>query len=341
MSVPAVSVLMAARNGVEYLAPALGSLVRQTLTDFELVIVDDASDPPARTELARWAAKDARIVVLTNDSRAELAASLNRGLERCRSPIIARADADDIYEPRRLERQMAYLADNPKIGVLSCAYHRIDENGRRIDTKQALTGPDRIRFQMLFMNSLLHPGAMFRASLVRSVGGYDPRYWTAQDSDLWARLLPLTAFDNLDEPLVSYRYHPDSIVRTRGEAGRALSLTVPARLQAQFLGRPVSNDDVRAIVDTFQSFSPLPCGVVMRGERGLAEIRRRAAALETAAVRSHFRTAVAKSLARQARWNVRREPAEAAVFVALSARWRFSFLDPVARMTGQVSGATE
>jgi len=332
---------MAVRNGAEYLGQAMESLLQQTLTDFELVIVDDASDSPTRAALAFWAAKDARIALQRNETPAGLPVSLNRGLERCRSPIIARADADDLHDPRRLERQFAHLKENPKIGVLSCAFRRIDADGRHIDITPALTGSEQIRFQMLFMNGLLHPGAMFRADLVRSVGGYDPRYWTAQDSDLWARLLPLTKFDNLAEPLVSYRIHPGSIVRSRGEAGRALSLTVPARLQARYLGRQVSDDEVRATVDTFQSFEPLPCDRVFQGARRLADILEIAEAREPPEVRARFRIAVARALVRQARWNGRRAPAGAAAIAALSATWRFKFPERVARVTRRLSGVPE
>ena len=87
---------------------------------------------------------------------------------------------------------------------------------------------------------------------MRDAGGYDPAYWTAQDSDLWARLAEVTALDNLPECLVSYRVHDASVMKRRGEAGRRLSLTVPERLQRAYLGELPSDHDVAATVDLFQ-----------------------------------------------------------------------------------------
>ena len=322
MRAPAISVLMAVRNGERYLSATLESLRLQTFEDFEVIVVDDGSSDATPTILEGFRAADPRIKLLRNETGMGLPTSLNRGLEMCAAPLVARADADDLYDPQRLLRQHEHLMANPQIGVLSCGFHRIDHEDRRIDTKVPTTGPDKIRFRMMFTNSLLHPGAMLRAGLVRKVGGYDPAYWTAQDSDLWARLLPHTQLDNLPEPLVSYRVHPSSTMRTRGTPGRQLSLTVPQRLQEAYLGAP--QPDAHAAVDLYQSFSFLDGDTVHRGEKGLSKILARAERTEPVEIVRDFRRTVVDSLGRQARWRARNNPMEAARIVARAVAWRLS-----------------
>jgi glycosyltransferase involved in cell wall biosynthesis len=234
---PRVSVLMAVRNEEHYVDGAVESLLAQTLADFELVVVDDASTDATPALLEAWARRDTRVVVIRSEERLWTAAALNLGLARCRAPLVARADGDDLYAPERLELQVQFLDGHPEVGVVSCAYHRMDPNGEVFDTKRPPVSDAVIRLRSLFMNSLLHPGVIFRADVVRAVGGYDPAYWTAQDADLWARLLPHTRFANLPEPLVTYRVHDRSTMRSRGAAGQSLSRSIPRRLLSAYLGR--------------------------------------------------------------------------------------------------------
>ncbi len=243
---------MAVYNGERYLAEALDSVLAQTLTDFELVVVDDASTDGTAKILAAYRERDARIAVLTNGENRQLAASLNRGLAACRAPLVARADADDVNLASRLERQVAFLDDHPGVGVVGCWYDKMDSEGRSLSTGTFPTDHETIRARQLFYSSFLHPSVMFRAGVVRSVGGYDERYWTAQDSDLWTRLRDKTRFANIPEPLVRYRVHDESIGKTRGSKGQSLSVTVPRRPMEALLGRPVSGEELDATVTLYR-----------------------------------------------------------------------------------------
>jgi hypothetical protein len=298
---PAVSVTLAVRDGARFLPAALESLLGQSFRDFELIAVDDGSRDETPAILEGYAARDKRIVLLRNDKGRGLAASLNRAVAASRAPLLARADGDDLYHSDRLARQIAHLAAHPDIGVLSCGYRRIDADGRLIDIRTPLTGDAIIRFQMLFMNALLHPGAMVRTEMLRRVGGYDEAYWTAQDSDLWARLLQHTRMDNLPEPLVDYRIHTANTTKTRGEAGRNLSLSVPARLLGAYLGRPLSPEGIRAPVDLYGGFVTLTLEEAIAGEVFLQELLRVARGRESGAVLRHFRRRVSAGLIRQGR----------------------------------------
>ncbi|MEM7671642.1 MAG: glycosyltransferase family A protein, partial [Pseudomonadota bacterium] len=102
---PRVSILLPVHNG-SFLAEAAETLLQQTERDFELLILDDASDGVTQDLIARYAADDQRIKVLRNDENRGLPATLNRGLREAQAELIARADADDIYHPERLSRQL-------------------------------------------------------------------------------------------------------------------------------------------------------------------------------------------------------------------------------------------
>ena len=299
--VPVLSVILAVKDGARFLPQAMESLLAQSFREFELIAINDGSRDATAVILANFAARDPRVIILHNEMPRGLAASLNRALAQARAPIIARADGDDLYHPDRFALQVAYMQRHPEIGVLSCGFRRIDPEGRVINTVLPTTGDDRIRFRMLFMNALLHPGVMFRAELVRAAGGYNERYWTAQDSDLWARLLPHTQMDNLPELLVDYRVHGASIIKTRGEAGQQLSLSVPARLLGTYLGRELTPADVRPAVELYGGFFRMNPDAVWRGAAFLDGVRRVAVRREPARVRRAFRKRIARSFVQQAK----------------------------------------
>ena len=314
---PRVSVLMAVYNGDRYLAEALDSLLAQTLTDFELVVVDDASTDGTAAILDDYAGRDGRLVVLRNDENRQLAASLNRGLTACRAPLVARADADDVYAPERLERQVAFLDSHPDVGVLGSAFHTMDPDGRHRSTKSYATDHATIRARQLFMTSLLHPSVMFRADVVRSVGGYDETYWTAQDSDLWTRLRDRTQFANVPDVLVRYRTHRESILGTRGEAGRKLSVSVPRHALSEVLQRALGDDELDAVVTLYRGSPAMESDEVILGLPLLMEVLDRVKETEPASAAQFVRHEAADSILRQV-WSHGRldRPAHRAVLVS-------------------------
>lgn len=267
-------------NGLPYLREALDDLLAQTFGDFELVVVEDGSTDGSLAVLEAYAERDPRVVIVRNGENLGLTPSLNRGLEHCRAPLVARADADDGYAPDRLERQVAFLDAHPEVGLLSCAVTKMTEEGKPYATSRFPTEDAHIRLRELFVNSFSHPGVMFRTDLVRSVGGYDPEFWTAEDCDLWARLRPHTRMANLAEPLVRYRVVSTSMMRTRGEGGMSLGLSVRQRLLSEYLGRSVPYEEARAISLLFKRRGPLEPDEVAAGVRGLQEVLRQAARCE-------------------------------------------------------------
>ncbi|MEM7709289.1 MAG: glycosyltransferase [Pseudomonadota bacterium] len=319
---PRVSVLMPVAEGT-FLAPAMDTILAQEFRDIEVVVVDDASDADTQAALAGYAAADGRVRVVRREEREGLPVALNAGLAECRAPLVARADADDVYDPARLGRQVAAFQGRPDLALVSCGWRRVDAAGRQIYVNRPPVGSEVLRFHLLFGNPLLHPGAMLRAEAVRSVGGYDPAFWTAQDTDLWVRLAARFEVDNLPEPLVDWRQHGTSISAARGEAGRALSLTIRVRQQASYLGTAPPDDVVRATSATFVGAEPIPFADLATGERQMVRFLDLARAREAPAVVAHLLSTMSTALLRQSRWALRAgHPVEAARLAARSLRWR-------------------
>ena len=201
---PLVSVLMSVHNDLQYLRESVDSILNQTFSDFEFILIDDGSTDGSGNLLK--CVSDPRVKLLVNPSNIGLTASLNLGLDLARGKYLARMDADDISEPLRLQRQVEFLEAHPQIGIVGCSRHVIDEAGKTVAIAPALEDDLAIRWKCLMGNPFAHPTVMIgRQLLLEHSLRYDPSFRTAQDYELWTRLLPCTEAANLSEPLLRYR----------------------------------------------------------------------------------------------------------------------------------------
>jgi glycosyltransferase involved in cell wall biosynthesis len=216
MPIPRVTVLMAVFNGERYLRQAVRSVLDQTLTDFELVIVDDGSNDGTPTVLASFS--DSRIAVHRNERNRGLAASLNRGLRLAEAPLVARLDADDVAEPHRLEVQHRFLQEHPDVALVGSRYRPLDASGD-LGAEEIL--PDNwidVRWALLFYCPFVHSAVMFRTAVIpRLVGLYDESLSYSTDFELWWRVARRYPALNLRESLVQFRAHSSSMTSTYGE----------------------------------------------------------------------------------------------------------------------------
>jgi glycosyltransferase involved in cell wall biosynthesis len=210
--VPTVSAVMAVHNGAAWVAEAVRSLLDQTLSDLELIVVDDASSDGTAEVLARLA--DPRLRV-RRTPRLGLTRALNEGLGLARAPLVARLDADDVAVPDRLARQVVFMQARPEVGVLGSAAREIDGAGRERAVVRPPTEDADIRRALIRRNVFVHSSVMLRRGLVVDAGGYDPAFPVAQDYDLWLRLAPRTRLANLAEPLVVRRVLPTRVSAAR------------------------------------------------------------------------------------------------------------------------------
>jgi glycosyltransferase involved in cell wall biosynthesis len=239
---PLVSVLLAAHDAERFVGAAVQSVLAQTERDLELVVVDDGSADGTSELLA--AVGDPRLVVLHNDERLGLAASLNRALAEASGRYVARLDADDVALPSRLQRQLAAIGSNPALGLVGSAVLELDERDRVGRPHVMPTGAHAVRWHAHFGSPFLHPTVVFdRELLERHELRYDERFGESEDYDLWARLLDVSDGDNLDEPLVLYRVHPGQATRRRRDVQRAFQREVGLR---QITATAPGLDDARA-----------------------------------------------------------------------------------------------
>ncbi|MDT8440301.1 MAG: glycosyltransferase [Desulfuromonadales bacterium] len=216
---PRVSILLPVRDEERLLPAALKSLARQTMQDWELIAVDDGSSDGTATILARAARKDARIRVLQRPP-AGLVAALNHGLAVCRAELVARMDADDICDPRRLELQVAQLEHEPTTTLLACRVRHFPRSAIRGGflayeawQNSLLTHAEIVR-DFYVESPFAHPSVVFRRRAVEAVGGYRDMGW-AEDYDLWLRLkLAGARFARRPETLLYWRDRADRLSRT-------------------------------------------------------------------------------------------------------------------------------
>lgn len=211
---PLVSILLPVYNAEPYLAEAIDSLLAQTFTDFELIVVNDGSTDGSADVLARY--NDSRIRVLEQENRG-LSLSLNRAIAEARGKYLARQDADDISYPERLARQVNFLERHPDYGLLG-TWADIYVGSRRTDRKhQHPCDNAALKFNLLCDNYFVHSSIMMRKSVQERVGLYAAEAdRQPEDFDLWSRFARdgNCRIGNLPELLVGYREVEGSICRT-------------------------------------------------------------------------------------------------------------------------------
>jgi len=217
----AVSVLLPVRDAGPYLEECIASLERQTLAGFEVVAVDDGSADGSGDALDEWAARDERVGVV-HQPPSGLVAALNAGLERCRAPLVARMDGDDICHPRRFELQAKALAERSDVGVVSCLVrhfprHEVGEGFRIYEGwLNSLVTPEAIARERFVESPVAHPSAMVRREVLEAAGGYRD-FGGPEDYDLWLRLLERgVEIAKIERYLYFWREHGDRLTRVDG-----------------------------------------------------------------------------------------------------------------------------
>lgn len=210
---PVVTVLMPTFNAGRYIAEAMHSVLQQTFTALELLVIDDGSTDDTPTILAGFT--DPRVRYVRHEQNRGLVAVLNEGLDRATTAYIARMDADDVMRPDRLEKQVRLLEQDAGVAVVASTVDLIDADGAPggiWDTDRATLTEADIRAMMPRTNCIAHPGVMIRRSALGRLR-YDAKQYGAEDWDLWLRLLARGGrIVKIAEPLLAYRIHPASVM---------------------------------------------------------------------------------------------------------------------------------
>lgn len=216
MKKPIVSVIMATYNDDLYLKKSVESVLTQSLNNFELVIVNDASTDNTVNIIKSISKKDKRIVYVKNSRRMGLIASLNAGIKISKGKYIARLDSDDLWiNDAKLMKSVELLEKKPEIVLVGSWARRINTNNKVVAyVKYPLTDTE-IRNYLMIENCFVHSSVLFRKNIVDKVGAYDSQFDSAEDYGLWVKIGTSGKLMNIPEYLVDYRVNPNGISHTR------------------------------------------------------------------------------------------------------------------------------
>lgn len=226
-SSPAVTVLMPAYNAAAFIAEAIRSVLEQSFTDFELLIVNDGSTDHTVQVIRQF---DDKRIVLVERTNGGVSAALNTGLEQARGRLVARFDADDVCYPGRLATQVAFMAANPDHVLVGSEVDYITEQGSYMYHHRCFAYDDtEIRKRLFYYCPFIHSAVMYRLDSVREAGGYNPMAHTFEDYFLWVKLLQFGKAANLRKSLIQVRLNPESVTideKWRGSRFRQLRRTI-------------------------------------------------------------------------------------------------------------------
>ncbi|MEM6837285.1 MAG: glycosyltransferase [Cyanobacteria bacterium P01_C01_bin.120] len=203
---PKVSVIIPAYNAVAYLPQTINSVLRQTFTDYEVLIVDDGSSD----NTADWAAqiRDSRVKLISQPNQGAGAAR-NTGVKNAQGDCVAFLDADDLWEPTKLAKQVERLDQQPEVGLVHTWITIANPDGSLSDRTMQTDGEGHIWNQVVVYNPLkCGSTAMVRRQCFEELGYFDQSLKYSEDWDMWIRIARNYAFSVIAEPLTYYRIHP-------------------------------------------------------------------------------------------------------------------------------------
>lgn len=210
---PMVSVIMPIYNGQDYLRVAIDSVLAQTFSNFELIIVNDGSTDSTRSIVESYT--DPRIRLFNQENKG-LVPTLNRALSLAQGTYIARHDCDDISDHTRFEKQVEYLDQHSSAVLLGTGYTLLDDNESKIGRFIPFLDDTTIRQDFLLRNPFGHGTIMLRKTATAEAGVYAPLSYT-EDYEYWWRLAGAGEVHNLPESLYDWRVLASSMSHTRKE----------------------------------------------------------------------------------------------------------------------------
>lgn len=204
---PKLSVVMPTYNAADHIGTALKSICRQTFSDFEVIVIDDGSTDGTRKIIQKF--NDDRISIIKRNDKTGITSALNRGIKEARGKFVARHDADDWSAQDRFETQITILEDTPDLSLLGTGAFIVDEQGDKIARRRVLEAPSVT--DLLAHNQFIHGSVMMRRKILIDVDGYDERFPTTEDYDLWLRMADRHSVGNIDRPLYYLRQHNNSL----------------------------------------------------------------------------------------------------------------------------------
>ncbi len=219
MTKQACSLLLPLYNGAKFINRSLPSILDSMRPMDELVIVNDGSTDISLSELKNLELSDPRIKVINKD-HSGIVETLNQGLQHCENDFIARVDIDDIYNPKRISTQVAFMGANPNCAAVFSDYQILSKNCRDLGTIPTAVSPSLTRLSLVNPQRTPHSSVMFRKTALHEVGGYKQEDFPVEDLALWINLSHYFEIATIPETLLYYTLHPTNITKTNNSLMR-------------------------------------------------------------------------------------------------------------------------
>jgi len=231
-----VSVIMPVYNGERYVSQAVKSILGQTYSNFELIVVNDGSTDKTEKILSSFPQ-----IIYVKQNNQGIACSLNIGINRSKGKYIVRLDADDICFPNRIEKQVNFLERNPDIDLVGSSATIIDSGDRRWGIQRMPGSDTEIRWASLFKSPFIHPSVTIRREIAEEFTDlYDPNFVPTEDYELWIRVLKNHKAANISEPLLYYRVHSKGATATANEKIKENSKIISINAFKNFLSQALN-----------------------------------------------------------------------------------------------------
>lgn len=250
---PLVTVLMPVYNGEKYLSEAIESILKQTYSNFEFLIIDDGSTDKSAQIISVFKSKDRRIRVITHKRNKGLGDSLNEGISRSKGEFIARMDADDISLTDRLMEQVKIMLRQKNISLVGTRYAVIDQKGQFVRVEQSLLSNELLKKVILFRSPFCHGSVMIRKHLL-TLEKYSLQKKHFEDYDLWARLSRITDFSITSSVQYLWRSSSKNVTVVHSEEMFRGSKSVSRSLQEKYLPGKVTLSEVFKIINDSEGY---------------------------------------------------------------------------------------
>lgn len=244
MNTPKVTVLMPAYNAEKYIAEAIDSILNQTFTDFEYLIIDDGSTDNTWKIIQEYARKDQRIVAVLNEKNLRISATLNRGIDLAKGEYIARMDADDWSYPERLEKQVDFMDKNPDMVVSGGTIEICDSELKFLNLRGYNLDDKNIRSRLFRYSPFCHPSIICKTEVAKKVEGYNLDLVVAEDYDFYFKMGRFGLFGNLEDSLLRLRTHKNSLSATKARRQECLTIYIRIKAKIEYGYRPSLSDVV-------------------------------------------------------------------------------------------------
>jgi len=254
MSNPKISVVMPNYNCEKYIWEAIESILNQTFTDFEFVIVDDGSTDNSWNIIQEYTKKDERIVAVRNEENLKICKTLNKWIQLAKWEYIARMDSDDISTLNRFKKQVAFLDQNKNVWIVGGTMEIMDLDGTVFNKRKYNLDDISIRKKLFRYSPFCHATTMFRKRTIQKAWGYNIFLHDAEDYDLYFRLGLFWNFANLSDTFYKMRVNKNSVTYTNTKRMERLTLFVRKKAVYEYWYKMTLFDTIYYYLQVFSMY---------------------------------------------------------------------------------------